>query len=319
MDAASFQKNDLDDCLVSFRAGIMEMDKKSKWVRADKRKGLIMLRRCPEDRLMHFMWQDRERGVIETDLIIFPNEVTFRRVESCKTARVYLLEFKMSKQRLFFWLQEPSTERDDEYQQKINKYLSDPDDMEIDIDMEPSQTPSEPHVNREISNTQTAEKPSYGGQTDNSLLSQDVSGQSTVTASATSSTSSSEHLKKQIVNILQNISANSPRQSLADQFDLSDIVNAESITASGILDDPESLSQLQQYLPKTETDSVISTIKSYHFTSTVDNLNRALKQGQLTDLLKSFGLSMPKQPAPTSQLETFLIAIQEQSNLSRQK
>ena len=41
---------------------------------------------------MHFQWKDRTTGTIEDDLIIFPEEATFYKVEKCTTGvRVPLL------------------------------------------------------------------------------------------------------------------------------------------------------------------------------------------------------------------------------------
>ena len=63
--------------------------------------------------------------VTAQDLTIFPGEATWKRVKQCTTGRVYILEFKEDR-RLFFWLQEPSDEKDDENAAKINQYINNP-------------------------------------------------------------------------------------------------------------------------------------------------------------------------------------------------
>lgn len=91
-------------------------------VHPDKRKGLLYLYQS-EDSLMHFCWKDRhtgklfktllksmltffyETGVVEDDLIIFPDDCEYVRVSQCTTGRVYLLKFKSSNRKLFFWMQ----------------------------------------------------------------------------------------------------------------------------------------------------------------------------------------------------------------------
>lgn len=65
-------------------------------------------------------------------MIIFPEEAEFQKVEQAgKDARVFLLRFKSSNQKMFFWLQEPeaangkTTESDAKLAESINLYLND--------------------------------------------------------------------------------------------------------------------------------------------------------------------------------------------------
>lgn len=109
--------------LVEFRAGRMTMV--DKMVNPNTRKGLVYLYQA-EDGLIHFCWRDRTTGQVEDDLIIFPDDCEFLRVESCKTGRVYVLKFKSSSRRLFFWLQEPKTDKDDEWCRRVNDIMNNP-------------------------------------------------------------------------------------------------------------------------------------------------------------------------------------------------
>lgn len=109
--------------LVEFRAGRMNL--KGRMVHPDKRKGLLYIYQS-EDSLMHFCWQDRHTGVVEDDLIIFPDDCEYVRVPQCTTGRVYVLKFKSSNRKLFFWMQEPRTDRDEENCKRINEYLNNP-------------------------------------------------------------------------------------------------------------------------------------------------------------------------------------------------
>ncbi|CAL1534359.1 unnamed protein product [Lymnaea stagnalis] len=109
--------------LVEFRAGKMHM--KGKMVHPDKRKGLVYVYQS-DDSLMHFCWKDRNSGAVEDDLIIFPDDIEFKNVSQCTTGRVYVLKFKSSSRKFFFWLQEPKTDKDEENCKKVNDFLNNP-------------------------------------------------------------------------------------------------------------------------------------------------------------------------------------------------
>ncbi|XP_044264676.1 proteasomal ubiquitin receptor ADRM1 isoform X1 [Tribolium madens] len=109
--------------LVEVRAGKMNL--KGRMVYPDKRKGLLYVYQS-EDSLMHFCWQDRTSGIVEDDLIIFPDDCEYIKVPQCTTGRVYLLKFKSSNRKFFFWLQEPRTDKDDDNCKRINELLNNP-------------------------------------------------------------------------------------------------------------------------------------------------------------------------------------------------
>jgi len=96
-----------------------------KMVHPDTPKGMVYLYQS-DDQLIHFCWKDRTTGNVEDDLIIFPDDCEFKRVEQCKTGRVYLLRFKSSNRKLFFWMQEPKTDKDDEWCRRINEVMNNP-------------------------------------------------------------------------------------------------------------------------------------------------------------------------------------------------
>lgn len=109
--------------LVEFRAGKMTM--KGNMVYPIKKKGSVFLNQS-DDSLMHFCWKDRTTGQVEDDLIIFPEEAEFKKVPQCTTGRVFVLKFKSSTRRSFYWMQEPKDDKDVEFCQKINEYLNNP-------------------------------------------------------------------------------------------------------------------------------------------------------------------------------------------------
>ncbi|XP_066964499.1 proteasomal ubiquitin receptor ADRM1-B-like [Macrobrachium rosenbergii] len=109
--------------LVEFRAG--KMYTKGQMVHPDKRKGQVYLYQA-DDSLMHFCWKDRTTGTVEEDLIIFPDDCEYKRVPQCTTGRVYVLKFKSSSRKLFFWMQEPKTDKDEEHSRKVNELINNP-------------------------------------------------------------------------------------------------------------------------------------------------------------------------------------------------
>uniref|UniRef100_A0A8C6WE45 Adhesion regulating molecule 1 n=1 Tax=Neogobius melanostomus TaxID=47308 RepID=A0A8C6WE45_9GOBI len=109
--------------LVEFRAGKMTM--KGSTVTPDKRKGQVYIQQT-DDSLIHFCWKDRTTGNVDDDLIIFPDDCEFKRVNQCTTGRVYVLKFKAGSKRLFFWMQVTQTDKDEEFCRKVNEYLNNP-------------------------------------------------------------------------------------------------------------------------------------------------------------------------------------------------
>jgi len=120
---ASTSRGNSSKNIVEFRAGKMHL--KGTTVHPDKRKGLVYVYQA-DDSLMHFCWKDRTAGKVEDDLIIFPDDCELKRVPQCTTGRVYLLKFKSTNRKLFFWMQEPKTDKDEEHCKKVNDTLNNP-------------------------------------------------------------------------------------------------------------------------------------------------------------------------------------------------
>jgi len=103
----------------------MTFNTTSKMVSPDKRKGMLSVLQA-DDQLMHLQWKDRGTGTVEDDLIIFPDDVEFKAVAACTTGRVFVLKFKTSNKRMFFWMQEPKADKDEELCKKVNENLNNP-------------------------------------------------------------------------------------------------------------------------------------------------------------------------------------------------
>lgn len=103
---------------VEFKAGRMDWD--GRMVTPDKRKGKILLYTSEEDQLTHFQWMDRDKNEVVTDLIVI-NDAYLERIQKCTSGRAYILRFTSSDKKMFFWMQEPSTDKDDENIKKFNE------------------------------------------------------------------------------------------------------------------------------------------------------------------------------------------------------
>ena len=119
----------------------MNLNLSTKMVSPDKRKGMLTVLQVyicllsidiylvcfqSDDQLMHLQWKDRTTSTIEDDLIIFPDDVEFKAVPACTTGRVFVLKFKTSNKRMFFWMQEPKSDKDEELCKKVNDNLNNP-------------------------------------------------------------------------------------------------------------------------------------------------------------------------------------------------
>jgi hypothetical protein len=62
-------------------------------------------------------------------LIIFPEEAVFKKVKQTP-GRVYVLEFKSTSRRLFFWMQHTKTDDDAELSSKLTQYINNPPENE---------------------------------------------------------------------------------------------------------------------------------------------------------------------------------------------
>ncbi|KAF9095489.1 adhesion regulating molecule 1 [Mortierella sp. AM989] len=108
--------------LLQFKAGRCFRDGTTNTVLPDPVKGLVYMEK--DDDLMHFYWKNRTTDAVVDDLILFPGDAELKTVPECTTGRVLMLQFKSSSQKLFFWLQEANTDRDQIILQQANTLIN---------------------------------------------------------------------------------------------------------------------------------------------------------------------------------------------------
>ncbi|ETO83378.1 hypothetical protein F444_02586 [Phytophthora nicotianae P1976] len=113
--------------LVSFNAGKMTVKPTANGkflVTPQLEKGKVCLSRG-DDQLLHFQWVDRQTGASPEDFIIFPDDAHFAKVDTGRPDdRVYILQYKNSSRRFFFWMQNKDASRDEELVKKVNDCMN---------------------------------------------------------------------------------------------------------------------------------------------------------------------------------------------------
>ncbi|KAG3178616.1 hypothetical protein C6341_g7858 [Phytophthora cactorum] len=113
--------------LVSFNAGKMTVKPTANGkflITPQLEKGKVCLSRG-DDQLLHFQWVDRQTGASPEDFIIFPDDAHFAKVDTGRPDdRVYILQYKNSSRRFFFWMQNKDASRDEELVKKVNDCMN---------------------------------------------------------------------------------------------------------------------------------------------------------------------------------------------------
>ncbi|KAJ7175752.1 adhesion regulating molecule [Mycena filopes] len=267
------------DILLAFKAGRAFRRENSNTVEPSPVKGAIILT-AAEDGLFHFTWKNRTTGVVDEDLILFPSDASFVKVPQ-SSGRMYVLKFSSSNQRHFFWLQDASTERDDEFVANINRLL---EDSESNLVWNAGTASSQPQA-------------STSSQAESSSL------------SATAPLIPPEQLAQ-----LQALLSGNSSASAASELSLTDILTPANLTPL-FSSHPELIPTLFPHLPPDlptppSAEALQRIINSPQFRSAVSSFDQALRTGLLGGLVRNLGLP---EEAGTG-IEPFLRAVQEQAN-----
>ncbi|KAH9947597.1 adhesion regulating molecule [Amylocystis lapponica] len=281
-----------DSPRIAFKAGRSFRRGSTNFVDADPTKGAIILQNG-DDGLLHFLWKNRSMNNVEEDLILFPSDATFQKVDQSASGRTYVLKFASSNQRHFFWMQDADPTRDAEFVSNVNRLLTDP--RTIPIWWAPGYNP-----------TQDAQS------------SPSTSSAPAATSSAPAGGSGLQATPEQLAQ-LQSIVASmgtsgAQQPGACVDLSLTDILTPANLTPLFVAH-PELVPALFPYLPPdlpTPPSPVVleQIIASPQFRAAVRSFDQALRTGLLGGLVR--GLGLPEEAGLG--VEAFLRAIQEQAS-----
>ncbi|KAI9224495.1 proteasome complex subunit Rpn13 ubiquitin receptor-domain-containing protein [Blastocladiella britannica] len=285
--------------LVEFRAGKMTRD--GRLVRPDTRKGTVYLEIGADDGLLHFCWAERTTIAnpgrqAEEDLIVFPEEAEWIKVEQSND-RVYMLAFKSSSQKLFFWMQEPKDDKDAQIAATINLAINDP--AAVQAQMQPT-SPTSP-----VSPSAAAQQAQI-----QQLLAQMATGTAmrpqspTRAASPTARAASPSRAaaaaaapvtqpQPEALNLaaIRSLMSGIQVPTTEPDVDLTSVLTAD--TLRPVLSDPAACAALFPHLPADAPHTpaeIEAVVRSPQFRASLGTLAYALRSGQLATVLASVGV-----------------------------
>jgi len=340
--ALSSTTSEANKPLVSFRAGKCTFANNT--VTPIPKKGLVQLTQTP-DSLIHFQWKDRASGTLEDDLIIFPEEAAFSKVAKGTTGRVFILKFKTSDRKIFFWMQEPKDDKDKEYEEKINQYINNPPvpdqsasgadvmsggDQQLQQVLQRSSVDGQPALNVTATQAPSPSSPAASpapAQTVPTPSTAPVSSHAAVTPVAPTSsipqpaTQVRPHSQQQPQLNLADIDFSSilagygvPQQGV-ENIDLAELMSPENLMPI-LLKDPASIQILFPYLPEEERNKGLPALRellySPQFQQGVELFAQVVSSGQGNELLRQFGVDpMKAGPLGVLDINGFFQALQQ--------
>ncbi|KAH7102274.1 adhesion regulating molecule [Auriculariales sp. MPI-PUGE-AT-0066] len=110
---------------VVVRAGRCFRRDNTSWVDPQPEKGVIIVQPTDEG-LIQWQWASRTTNEVHEDLLIFPTDTNFEKVDQSREGHVFSLSFASSDQRHFYWFQDSTEARYSTYVSNINGLLQDP-------------------------------------------------------------------------------------------------------------------------------------------------------------------------------------------------
>ncbi|KAG0219129.1 hypothetical protein BGX31_011412 [Mortierella sp. GBA43] len=279
--------------LLEFKAGRCFRTSGTNIVKPDPAKGLVYL--DEEDGLMHFYWKNRTTGDTEDDWVLFPGDAELILVPQCTTGRVVMLRFKSSSEKLFYWIQEAKTDRDEFILQRVNTLIqAQEDNMDQYLD--------------EDSAMESVEEPGRSSTASANLL-------SSMPATGSSLTSQQMDQLRQLLGGIQ-VPPSAAARPQRSNLRLDHVLTPGA--AGSLLNNPKICEALFPHLPESSErtpEEIQAIVRTPQFSQALVSLSTALESGQLGPLMRQFGLG----PNAGDGVEGFLSSIQDQVKKESEK
>eukprot|EP01137_Pigoraptor_chileana_P034031 Opistho-2@25946 len=288
--------------LVEFIAGKMIMEGNT--VRPDTRKGLVYVHQG-DDTLMHFCWKDRTTNTVEDDLIMFPESIEFEKINK-SNGRVYILRFRGSDKKMFFWMQSKKADKDEENCRKVNFVINNPPIPGVPYDMSAALANASGSEDVAMELDEPAGVETHHGI---DVVAQPPAGPPTMgenPAPVPEPDPRGVDLRD-LVRMWNERQAGGHHQS---DVDLSAVLTPEAIVP--LLANPEARERLLRHIPDNlprSPEELRNLLHSPQFTQALHSFNAALQSGQLAPMMSQFGVDN----APPG-VEAFLRALQQQAS-----
>jgi len=302
--------------LVEFKAGRCVREESSNQVTPEKRVGVVTVKKN-QDGLLQFAWKDKATGTVAEELTLIPEDAVFRKVEE-SNGRVYLLEFKTSTRKFFYWMQDKSSEKDEENCQLVNKYINNPNSG--NTQETGSGTGGGTINSQQLYNILNRTRP-QGSRTGGTTTSETESTPQPQTSNQETGTEGGTGTQPQNTLNLSHLRSLIERHSTKQTgITLKDILDIREIQNSKILENNEVMDKLKEHLPEgndSTPQSALANIRSPQFHDALETFTYALRHSpDFAGVLLSLGLD-PNLAGPNTTIEEFLRALQDVVNQRR--
>ncbi|KAG1471680.1 hypothetical protein G6F56_001980 [Rhizopus delemar] len=289
-----FPTTQRNNYLVEFNAG--KCIREGSTLKPDTRKGVIYLDQG-SDHLLHFYWKERKHNAEpEDDFIIFPEEAELVRVDQCTTGRVFVLKFKSSSQKQFYWMQSKSDEKDEELVRKVNQTINDPSSASDQSGFENS------------AQSDFMQMLSGGGQGDIEMSQENLLQfiENAGLSSLSSSLPRQQHISSSAWEHLREILDETSVEEHVS-LDIGDALNADAVNT--IMADVDIRSALFPFVSISDTkrtsEQVEQLVQEQQFQNRLQAINKAIEQDQINALIEDLHSE--------KNLKSFLNAVEEQA------